>query len=251
MVQDAIDYINAQSALEDETKHMTGIQFKALVDNMVQKNANSKRIIFDSSEDERNGNVGSEDLLGFLAVFNTDYDINQSVYIDSVVDAAARVALLPQVNPFLFKNTQDALDYISSVGTMKVSEFLLLRSFLKNEVCSAASVGSLNVSLPDFLALLANYNLTSDPAASAYSASYPGPTASQGSITIEMAIGFIISQGDMTIAQYQVFAEHVKSTCKLDSNEDNVISTVDLLAFLGVYLDEGQVWDLQDSAFNL
>ena len=251
MVQDAIDYINAQSALEDETKHMTGIQFKALVDNIHQKNGDSGRIIFDSYGDTRDGNTGTADLLAFLAAFGLYYDINQSVYIQPAVDSAARVASLPQVNPFLFKNTQDALDYINSVGTMKVSEFLLLRSFLKNEVCSNAAVGSINVGLPDFLALLAIYGLTSDPDASAYSSVYPGPTASQGSITIEMAIGFIISQGDMTIAQYQVFAEHVKSTCKLDSNEDNVISTVDLLAFLGVYLDEGQSWDLQDSAFNL
>ena len=115
----------------------------------------------------------------------------------------------------------------------------------------AANPGSTNVTLPDFLQLLAIYGLTSDPDSTAYGPLYPGATANPSFITVGMALSFIVNQGDMTIAQYQVFAEHVKAQCKFDTNEDNVISTADLLTFLGSFLSETDVWSLQDSAFNL
>ena len=254
MVQDAIDYINAQSELDDETLHMTGLQFKALADGIIQKNSSGAKIIFDSFGESRQGDLGTDDLLRFLTASGTNYDISQSVYVDSAMPNTARAASsesLPPVKPFLFKNTQGALDYINSVGTMKVSEYLLFRSLLKNEVCMAASPGSTSVTLPDFLQLLAIYGITSEPESTAYGPLYPGATANPSFITVGMALSFIVNQGDMTIAQYQVFAEHVKAQCKFDTNEDNVISTVDLLTFLGSFLNEADVWSLQDSAFNL
>jgi hypothetical protein len=250
MVQDAIDYINAQSELEDETRHMTGIQFKALIDGIIQKNPSGGKIVFDSFTDGRDGLVGTSDLTRFLASYQQNYNINESVYVDSNIPNSTRTGRLPRIDPFLFKNTQSALDYINSIGTMTVEEFLLLRSFLKNNVCMAANVGSTSVTLPDFLQLLAIYNLTSVPSDTAYGPQYPGATAPANFITVGMAISFIINQQDMTIAQYQVFAEHVKPVCKFDTNEDNVISTADLLSFLGPFLNEEDSWSLQDPAFN-
>ena len=57
------------------------------------------------------------------------------------------------------------------------------------------------------------------------------------------------------MAQYFYLASYIKLTAKADANEDNQISTADLLVLMGVWgfgtSEMGTSYDLNDPAFNL
>jgi hypothetical protein len=59
----------------------------------------------------------------------------------------------------------------------------------------------------------------------------------------------------MTVGQYFYLASYVKLAAKADANEDNQVSSVDLLNMLGIWgfgtQEQGTSYSLNDPAFNL
>ena len=59
----------------------------------------------------------------------------------------------------------------------------------------------------------------------------------------------------MTVGQYFYLASYVKLAAKADANEDNQVSTADLLNMLSTWgfgtQEQGTFYNLNDPAFNL
>lgn len=230
MIQDAIDYINRQAGSADPADHMNRAELQVLISNIVAKNPEASRIIIGSLE----GEVDQKER-------------NQSVYVEPP-SAASRAAQIPQPKQMPpWKTTQQALDYIHSVGTMNIEEFLYFRSFLRDQVVMSAN--GLSVTTQDLLVMLSLFGANAggpygNPQDSAYNSSFTGGGATL-TYSIMDAINFIIQAGDMTAAQYTAWqnassttntiAPIIRSDCRMDGDETKTIGTSDFIIFLGAY----------------
>ena len=100
------------------------------------------------------------------------------------------------------------------------------------------------------------FGYTTDPNELAFEST---PTPDQGGIPVGPTsletILWLIDDATMTVGQYFYLASYVKLAAKADANEDNQVSTADLLVMLGVWgygtSQAGTSYDLNDPAFNL
>mgnify|MGYP003631962942 CR=1 FL=1 len=194
------------------------------------------------SDQDFSGAVGAPDLLKFLERFGSfnDFggplDYNRSVLAEpqaiSTAEAKSR-SNQPKPKPTTeFKSVDDAINYLIVQGAMTVGEYLQLRTYLREDV-TLNMTQSGNVGALDLIAFLQIFQQTTENSESAFLPSNQGGILV--GITAQEVINWLIDDGTMTISQYFNLAQYVRPECKADSNEDNIMSTADLLAFLSVF----------------
>ena len=181
-----------------------------------------------------NGNVGTADLTNLFAVFGTDYDPSLSILSppDPLASAKSR-SNQPKPKPTTeFKSPADAVTYLIAQGAMTVGEYLQLRSFLRQDVTlNLDQQGS--ISAFDLIEFLQVYGMVTENSEPAFLPSNQGgiPVG----VTAQETINWLINDGTMTIEQYFDLAQYVRVECKADSNQNNILTTADLLNFIPLF----------------
>jgi len=181
-----------------------------------------------------NGNVGVPDLLDYLAVQGTDYDSSLSILSppDPLASAKSR-SNQPKPKPTTeFKSPADAVTYLIAQGAMTVGEYLQLRSFLRQDVALNLNQQG-NIAAFDLIEFLQVYGTVTENSEPAFLPSNQGglPVG----VTAQETINWLIDDGTMTISQYFNLAQYVRVECKADSNQDNSLTTADLLNFIALF----------------
>ena len=154
-----------------------------------------------------------------------------------------------------FKNVDGAINYLLVQNDLTVGEYHLLRAQINdNFSLNLTQDGPINNF--DLIQLLQVFGTTTDPNESAFESA---PFPDQGGIPVGPssleAILWLIDDGTMTVGQYFYLASYIKLAAKADANEDNQVSSADLLTFISVYgfgtAQAGTSYDLNDPAFNL
>lgn len=219
------------------------------------------RVRFDTDAD---GLVSSFDLTQFLAAYGDEYQQNTGMF--SGLDPASGSAPLPKALPpppnkpkpstvNYFKDVDGAINYLFVQNELTVGEYHLLRAQINdNFSLNLNEQGPVNTT--DVVKMLQVFSQTTDPNEPAFAST---PTSDQGGIpsgpsSLETIL-WIINDGTMTVGQYFYLASYVKLAAKADADENNLISTYDLLIILSVWgfgtQDSGTSYDLNDLAFNL
>jgi len=219
------------------------------------------RVRFDTDAD---GIVSALDLIQFLAMYGEEYQQNTGMF--SGLDPASGSAPLPKALPpppnkpkpstvNYFKDVDGAINYLFVQNELTVGEYHLLRAQINdNFSLNLNEQGA--VDTMDIVKMLQVFNQTTDPNEPAFVST---PTADQGGIpsgpsSLE-AILWLINDGTMTVGQYFYLASYVKLAAKADADENNAVSTPDLLMMLSVWgfgtQQSGTSYGLNDLAFNL
>ena len=181
-----------------------------------------------------NGNVGVPDLLDYLAVHTTNYDSSLSILSPPDPLASAKsTENQPKPKPTTqFKNPADAVTYLIAQGAMTVGEYLQLRSFLRQDVTLNLNQQG-NIAALDLIEFLQVYGMVTENSEPAFLPSNQGgiPVG----VTAQETINWLIDDGTMTISQYFNLAQYVRVECKADSNQDNSLTTADLLNFIALF----------------
>ena len=211
------------------------------------------------SDQDFNGSVGASDLLKFLErfgsfnVFGGPLDYNRSVLAEPQVISTAEAksrSNQPKPKPTTeFKSVDDAINYLIVQGAMTVGEYLQLRTYLREEVALNMTQSG-NVSAIDLIQFLQVFETTTENSEPAFLPSNQGGILV--GITAQEVINWLIDDGTMTISQYFNLAQYVRPECKADSDENNQLTTSDLITYLSVfggpqYGEEG--YGVNDPAF--
>ena len=155
-----------------------------------------------------------------------------------------------------FKNVDSAINYLLAQNELTVGEYHLLRAQINNNYSlNLNEQGPVNTL--DVMQMLVVFYQTTDPDEPAFAGP---PLPDQGSFPAGpsslQTILWLIDDGTMTVGQYFYLASFVKLAAKTDANEDNQITTADLLIMLstwgfGTEEQPGTSYDLNDLAFNL
>jgi hypothetical protein len=154
-----------------------------------------------------------------------------------------------------FKSVDGAINYLFVQNELTVGEYHLLRAQINdNFSLNLNEQGPVNTF--DLIQMLQVFGATTDPDEPAFAST---PTPDQGGIpsgpsSLETIL-WLIDDGTMTVGQYFYLASYVKLAAKADANEDNQVSSVDLLNMLGIWgfgtQEQGTSYSLNDPAFNL
>tara|TARA_R100001510_G_scaffold8082_1_gene6242 strand:+ start:2660 stop:8605 length:5946 start_codon:yes stop_codon:yes gene_type:complete len=208
-----------------------------------------------------NENIGSADLLVFLGMIGDEYDEDAGMFSGLLPATSTppppKAAPPPPSKPkpsTTFKSVDDAIAYLFVQNELTVGEYHLLRAQISdNFSLNLNEQGPINNY--DLIKFLTVYGSTTDPNELAFETT---PTGEQGGIPVGPSsletILWLIDDATMTVAQYFYLASYIKLTAKADANEDNLLTTADLLIFMGVWgfgASEGTSYDLNDPAFNL
>lgn len=180
------------------------------------------------------GNIGSADLTNFFAVFGTEYDSSLSILSPPDPLASAKsTENQPKPKPTTeFKSPDDAVTYLIAQGAMTVGEYLQLRSFLRQDVTLNLNQQG-NISAFDLIEFLQVFGMVTENSEPAFLPSNQGglPVG----VTAQETINWLINDGTMTIGQYFDLAQYVRVECKADSNQNNELTTADLLNFIPLF----------------
>jgi len=208
-----------------------------------------------------NQNVGSGDLLVFLGMIGDEYEEDAGMFSGLLPATSTppppKAAPPPPSKPkpsTTFKSVDDAINYLFVQNQLTIGEYHLLRAQISdNFSLNLNEQGPINNY--DLIKFLTVYGSTTDPNELAFETT---PTGDQGGIPVGPSsletILWLIDDATMTVAQYFYLASYIKLTAKADANEDNLLSTADLLIFIGAWgfgASEGTSYDLNDPAFNL
>jgi hypothetical protein len=193
------------------------------------------------SDVDGDGQVDIQDLLQFLEGATVDpVDPNSSIFAPTVLppedggdDATG------SGSEDLFSSPQEAIDLLLDRGDMTAGEFNLLKfqtiPGLRCDLNEDFNIGSAD--LLDFLAAYGKFYSPSEPAFE------PSPAVGAQSIasntTSLECIQYLISNREITIAQYHQVAQYVRNEVKADivnsGSSENNVNSADLLYFLSVY----------------
>ena len=255
--QEAIDYLIGLKDEEDVTKHPTYSQLRQVINNA--DNNTTIKFLFDYDGDNQ---VNSPDFLEFMAAYGEQYDSGESIFgTPSAADSPIPKDLPPPpkkpkpttVN--YFKSVDDAINYLFVQNELTIGEYHLLRAQINdNFSLNLNEEGPINNF--DIIKFLQVYGATTDPNDLAFEST---PTPDQGGIPVGPSsletILWLIDDGTMNVGQYFYLASYIKLAAKADANEDNSVSSADLLILLGAWgfgtQAMGTSYDFNDPAFNL
>ena len=247
--------------LEGTPGEPTLLDLRNFMDSAENNQTNVQMARFDIDGGQLIDSIG--DLLPFLALYSEGY-IEGTGMFSGLVPATStpplpRVAPPPPDKPkpsTNFKNVDSAINYLLAQNELTVGEYHLLRAQINNNYSlNLNEQGPVNTL--DVMQMLVVFYQTTDPDEPAFAGP---PLPDQGSFPAGpsslQTILWLIDDGTMTVGQYFYLASFVKLAAKTDANEDNQITTADLLIMLstwgfGTEEQPGTSYDLNDLAFNL
>ena len=254
----AFDYLKE---LEGTPQEPTLRQLREFMDSAVNNETSVKQTRFDITADQL---VDVFDSLNLFEVFGTDYVEAEGMFsglIPATGSAPAPKAAAPPpskpkpTTSTYFKSVDEAINYLFVQNELTIGEYHLLRAQINdNFSLNLNEEGPINNF--DIIKFLQVFGYTTDPNDLAFEST---PTPDQGGIPVGPTsletILWLIDDATMTVGQYFYLASYVKLAAKADANEDNQVSTADLLVMLGVWgygtSQAGTSYDFNDLAFNL
>lgn len=186
------------------------------------------------------GVVTIPELLAFLEGFEpNDYDLNSSAYSPATIPDEGDDDAAGSGNENLFSSPQEAINLLLDRGDMTAAEFNMLKfqtiPYLKCDLNEDLWVGT-----ADLLDFLAGFGKTYSPSEPAFETSPAvGAQNIESNITSLECIQYLISNRQITIAQYHQISQYVRNEIKADivnaGVSENNVNTSDLLYFLSGY----------------
>lgn len=247
--------------LEGTPGEPTLLDLRNFMDSAVNNQTNVQTARLDIDADAA---VDVHDLLDFTFLYGIPY--TEGIGMFSGLIPATGSAPAPKATPpppskpkpttvNYFKSVDGAINYLFVQNELTVGEYHLLRAQINdNFSLNLNEQGPVNTF--DLIQMLQVFLATTDPDEPAFAST---PTPDQGGIpagpsSLETIL-WLIDDGTMTVGQYFYLASYVKLAAKADANEDNQVSTADLLNMLGVWgfgtQEQGTSYSLNDPAFNL
>lgn len=266
----AIDYLLELKADEDVSKHPTQSQINAISDamddsmkiiNAVQAagkiplvgGSAQAAIIGDLNND---GGSGSEDLLAWLS----QVTVGASIYAPQPV---------PQINPLtlgsldpdepvvvdpdpvdpdpvdpdpvdpsildLFSSPSEAVNLLIDKGDMTAQEFYMIGNNLIDDLRKDGN-GDGYIGSQDLTSFLSAYGAAVAPSDEALVQSGPvGAGVLSGTASSLECVQYLLANGQMTVAEYNSLAVHVKTKVRCNFDNDEGVSNEDLLIFFQSY----------------
>ena len=180
------------------------------------------------------------ELLTFLENYqNQTYDLESSVYSPTIIPDEGGGDATGSGSEDLFSSPQEAIDLLLDRGDMTAGEFNLLK-FQTIPYLRCDFTQDLYVGTADLLDLLASNGKSYSPSEPAFD---PSPAIGAQSIASDITslecIQYLISNRQMTIAQYHQISQHVRKLVKADvvnsGSSANIVTSADLLYFLSAY----------------
>ena len=263
----AIDYLLELKADEDASKHPTSDQVSMITKQMSEaaKVINAVQAAGEVSIDAQlallgdrtgEGNLNVQDLLDFLGDITLDSsiyapqvvpsinpltlnssDTDEPVVVDPVVDDPVVVDPDP-VDPSildLFSSPSEAISLLIDRGDMTAQEFYMIGSNLITHLRMDGN-GDGYLGSSDLTSFLSAYGAEVSPSDEALTQSGPvGAGSLSGTETSLECVQYLLANRQLTVAEYNSLAVHVKTKVRCNFNNDEGVSSEDLLIFFGAY----------------
>ena len=263
----AIDYLLELKEEDDASKHPTQMQMEAISDSMspdmkiinavqaaakVSSNA-AAAIIGDLNGD---GGAGGADLLAWLS----QVTVGASIYAPQIVppinpltlnslDPDEPVVVDPDPDPpvvvdpdpvdpsilDLFSSPSEAVNLLIDNGDMTAQEFYMIGNNLIDDLRLDGN-GDGYIGSQDLTSFLSAYGAAVSPSDEALTQSGPvGAGLLSGTATSLECVQYLLTNRQMTVAEYNSLAVHVKAKVRCNFNNDEGVSNEDLLTFFASY----------------